>query len=389
MKAQSYWLACDAAFIGKQWLRPAYLHIQHGVIAQVCETPPPGQPLVNAGPGMVVPGFIDVQVNGGNGVLLNDCPTLAGLRNIFAAHSRFGTTAMLPTLITDSLDCMQRTADAIAQALTSGEPGIVGVHFEGPHMSLAKRGVHSPQYLRSISAAEMAVFARQDLGVKVITVAPEVVSPTQISELVAMQVRVCLGHSNANAEQVQAALQAGASGFTHLYNGMSALTSREPGMVGTALADEHSWCGLILDGHHLHPLSARLAIRAKGVDKIMLVTDAMPPVGTQDTEFAFYGEKVRREGSKLLAPSGSLAGSVLDMAGAVRYAVESLDVGLDDALLMASHSPATFLGIQDHHGSLQVGRRADMLLLDKQLQVQHAWLAGQPWQLENNDNEHC
>ncbi|GAB3038353.1 N-acetylglucosamine-6-phosphate deacetylase [Bowmanella dokdonensis] len=389
MMVENYWLACEAALIGRDWVRPAFLHICDGRIEQVSSQRPKGQPLVEAGAGLLVPGFIDVQVNGGGGVLLNDNPSLQGLRKIFAAHSQFGTTAMLPTLITDSLESMRSTADAIAEAVATGEPGIIGVHFEGPHMSVAKRGVHSPQYLRSISQAEMAVFARQDLGLKVITVAPEVVSPHQISELVAMGVRVCLGHSNANARQVQAALRAGASGFTHLYNGMSALTSREPGMVGTALADEDSWCGLILDGHHLHPLSAKLAIRAKGMDKIMLVTDAMPPVGTNDAEFSFYGEKVIRSGSKLMAPSGSLAGSVLDMAGAVRYAVKCLDLPLEDALLMASQCPAAFLGIQDSYGSLQVGRRADMLLLDKQLQVQHVWLAGQPWSLEKNNHEYC
>lgn len=378
MSASNYWLVAEKALIGRDWLSPAYLHIVEGRIQTISHQPPTQEQVHQAGEGLLVPGFIDVQVNGGGGVLLNDSPSREGIRQIFSAHAQFGTTAMLPTLITDSVEVMRQTAEAIAEAIADNEPGIVGVHFEGPHMSLAKRGVHSPAYLRELSEQEMAVFARQDLGAKVITLAPEVVSPEQIRQLVSMGVRVCLGHSNATASQVQSALEAGACGFTHLYNGMSALTSREPGMVGTALADANSWCGLILDGHHVHPLSAKLAIRAKGIEKIMLVTDAMPPVGTNQTDFAFYGERVVREGSKLTATSGSLAGSVLDMAGAVRYVVQTLHLPLNQAVYMASASPAAFLGMSTQLGSLEAGKRADMLLLNADLKVQRSWIAGHP-----------
>ncbi|MBT1063627.1 N-acetylglucosamine-6-phosphate deacetylase [Bowmanella sp. Y26] len=379
MNPDNYWLAAEKALIGSTWQSSVYLHIVDGCIEAIRQQPPAEGHVQPASEGVLVPGFVDVQVNGGGGVLLNDSPDLEGIRQIFAAHAQFGTTAMLPTLITDSVEVMQQTAEAIAAAIAGNEPGIVGVHFEGPHMSLAKRGVHSPEHLRALSDAEMAVFARQDLGVKVITVAPEVVSPEQIRQLVGLGVRVCLGHSDASAQQVQAALAAGASGFTHLYNGMSALTSREPGMVGTALADERSWCGLILDGHHVHPLSAKLAIRTKGIEKIMLVTDAMPPVGTTQSDFAFYGERVVRHGTKLTAPSGSLAGSVLDMAGAVRYAVQTLLLPLSEAVQMASASPAAFLGLSAQIGSLEIGKRADMLLLDDDLNVKGYWLAGRPF----------
>ncbi|WP_430457028.1 N-acetylglucosamine-6-phosphate deacetylase [Rheinheimera sp.] len=325
----------------------------------------------------LAPGFIDVQVNGGGGALFNTAPTIDSLRTMLKAHAGFGTTAMLPTVITDSVATMQQCADAIAAAVAAVEPGILGVHFEGPHLSVPKRGVHPTEHIRGLSADELALYGRTDLGIKLVTVAPENVTPEQIRQLVELNVIVCLGHSNADGATVAAALAAGATGFTHLYNAMSPLTSREPGMVGVALADRNSWCGIIFDGHHVHPVAAKLALAAKPRGKMLIVTDAMSPVGTNDTEFPFFTGKVTRVGNKLTNDAGSLAGSVLDMAGAVQYAVTELGTEQGEALRMAALYPAEFLGIADRAGRIAAGYRADLVLLDQKGVVQQCFIAGQ------------
>ncbi|GIU27367.1 N-acetylglucosamine-6-phosphate deacetylase [Shewanella sp. MBTL60-007] len=328
--------------------------------------------------GLIVPGFIDVQVNGGGGVLFNSSPSVEGIEAIGKAHAKFGTTAYLPTLITDDVDVMRQAADAVALAVKSNSAGVVGVHFEGPHLSVPKKGVHPQSYIRRISDAELAVFSRQDLGIKVVTLAPENVSPEVIEALVKVGVKVCLGHSNADYDTVKKALAAGATGFTHLYNAMSALDSRSPGMVGAALESTDAWCGLIVDGHHVHPASARVAINAKPKGKVMLVTDAMPPVGLDDeASFELFGTQVIRAGDRLNAVTGELAGCVLDMAGAVANTVNMLGLAPEEALRMASLYPAQFLGLSDKMGQLQVGGRADMLLLDDRFRVQQTYIGGE------------
>jgi N-acetylglucosamine-6-phosphate deacetylase len=364
-------LSVSRLFDGETWFDNVTVSIARGNISAIA--PAQGDCL----PGMLVPGFIDVQVNGGGGVLFNTTPTRETLRTMLRAHARFGTTAMLPTVITDSVTVMQHAADVIAQAIAENEPGIIGVHFEGPHLSVVKKGVHPQQHIRELSAAELAIYRRKDIGIKMVTVAPETISPAQIRELVALNVIVSLGHSNADAETVQRALAAGACGFTHLYNAMSALTSREPGMVGAALADPGSWCGAIFDGYHMHPIAAKVALAAKPKGKVVIVTDAMSPVGTDDTEFAFFSGKVTRDGNKLTNETGALAGSVLDMASAVKYAVEQLALSPEEAIRMASLYPAQWLK-RNGAGVLNVGSQADMVLLDASWQVQQSWINGQP-----------
>lgn len=362
-------ISVSRLFDGEYWLENITVTIAQGKIQAI--TPAKGQIL----PATLVPGFIDLQVNGGGGALFNSAPTLPTLSTMVQAHAKFGTTAMLPTVITDSVEVMQQAADTIAQAIAAGQAGVLGVHFEGPHLSVAKKGVHSEHYIRPLSAAEMAIYRRTDLGIKLLTVAPEAISPEQIAELVALGVIVCLGHSNADVETAQAALAAGATGFTHLYNAMSALTSRAPGMVGAALADSTSWCGIILDGYHLHPVAAKVALAAKAQGKVFLVTDAMSPVGTEETEFAFFDGVVSRSGNKLTNAAGQLAGSVLDMNAAVNYAIDELALSAEEAYKMASLYPAQFIQSKQH-GRIEVGYRADLVLLDQHNQVLTNWIAG-------------
>lgn len=360
-------------FDGQNWQQNVTLTIKASHIDSI---QPATGPVLS---GSLVPGFIDVQVNGGGGALFNTDTSLEALRTMVKAHAQFGSTALLPTVITDSVVVMQQAAAVIAQAIASEEPGIIGVHFEGPHLSVPKKGVHPQNFIRPLSEAELAIYKRTDLGIKLVTVAPETISPEQIKELVKADVIVCLGHSNADAATAQAALAAGATGFTHLYNAMSPLTSREPGVVGAALADPHSWCGVILDGLHVHPLAVKVALAAKPRGKLLIVTDAMSPVGTNQTEFDFFDGKVIRDGNKLTNLNGNLAGSVLDMAGAVSYAVKELGLELSEAVRMASLYPAEFLGISAERGQIKVGAKADLVLLNDNGLVQQCWLAGYPF----------
>ncbi|PKG57047.1 N-acetylglucosamine-6-phosphate deacetylase [Shewanella sp. GutDb-MelDb] len=328
--------------------------------------------------GSITPGFIDVQVNGGGGVLFNSSPTRKGIEAIGQAHAKFGTTAYLPTLITDDFSVMEQAADAVADAIEYGSAGVIGVHFEGPHLSIPKKGVHPQPHIRRISDAELNIFSRQDLGIKVVTLAPENVSPDVIAALVKADVKVCLGHSNADYDTVKAALDAGATGFTHLFNAMSAFGSRNPGMVGAALESTDAWCGLIVDGHHVHPTAAKVAINAKPRGKVMLVTDAMPPVGLDgEVSFELFGTQVLRVGDRLNAVTGELAGCVLDMAAAVANTISMLDISAEEALRMASMYPAEFLGISQQFGSLATGKRADIVVMNDQFKVQQTFIAGQ------------
>ncbi|MDX2369431.1 MAG: N-acetylglucosamine-6-phosphate deacetylase [Colwellia sp.] len=328
--------------------------------------------------GLVVPGFIDLQVNGGGGVLFNGSPSLDKLKIIIAAHAKFGTTAMMPTLITDKIEVMVQAADAMAEVIREKVPGIVGIHFEGPHLSLAKKGTHCAELIRPISEAEWLVLSRKDIGQVMITLAPETVSVHDISRMVELGIKVSLGHTNADFVTAQKAVDAGATGFTHLFNAMSPLQGREPGVVGCALLNDNTQAGLIVDGHHVNYASCQLAIKAKPAGGIFLVTDAMPPVGTDIKEFPLYDKIVYVENGKLTSTTGELAGSSLDMATAVKNTHLELNVPLDEALRMASLYPARYLYQKQNvlRGQLKVGQYADLVVLNDDFSVNETWISG-------------
>lgn len=357
----------DRIFDGDRFIESTSITVKDGRI--VPTDPDPVQPARIRG--TLCPGFIDVQVNGGGGVFLNDDPSVSGIERMCAAHKAYGTTGLLPTFITDSLELMEKAADAVAEALRRELSGILGVHFEGPHISVAKKGVHRAQYIRKIGEEEFKVFARQDLGIKLVTVAPETVGPEDIQRLVSVGCKVCIGHSNADYATAMKAIEAGATGFTHLYNAMSPFTSRAPGVVGAALLDEATWCGLIVDGYHVCDESARLALRCKKSGKIMLVTDSMALVGTDEMSCKLFEQQITRVDDRLTVEGGTLAGSNLDMASAVKNSVERLKVPLAESLRMASLYPAEFLGISDACGKLQVGYEANFVVFNDDFQITH------------------
>lgn len=345
--------------------------VEDGIIVAI---EPAGDKPVQSG--TLMPGYFDTQVNGGGGVLFNQHPDAESLNKLASAHLRFGTTSMLPTLITDGEAAMASAADAIAEVIASDHPTIVGVHFEGPFLNVAKKGVHEAGFIRHPKDSELAILTRQDLGKVLVTVAPDNVDVGFIRELVAAGVVVALGHSNATYEQAVAALAAGATGFTHLYNAMSALQSRAPGMVGAALNCSDAYCGLIVDHHHVHPQSAALAIKTKTAQRIMLVTDAMAHVGTDLTELDFFSTVIERHGDKLVTPEGTLAGSCLDMHTAVLNSHRDLGFSLAEVSTMASLTPARFIGREQQLGSIAVGQTANLLLLDEALNIETIWLRG-------------
>ena len=363
-------ISVETLFDGEKFRQYQTLYIEQGRIKAIDKTPS----VLPTKSGILVPGYIDTQVNGGGGKLFNHSPDLETLKIITKTHQQFGTTGCLPTLVTDSLEKMQQAADAIALAIQDPSLGVLGIHFEGPHLSSEKKGVHSESFIRKISKAELSIFARRDIGKVVVTVAPEMVSAAEIKSLTDIGVIVSLGHSNASIEQTNEALDAGATGFTHLFNAMSPFESRKPGMVGAALLHEKSFAGVILDGIHVHPESVKLAVKSK--PNMMLVTDAMPPVGCNEETFEFFGETIVKSGSKLTNNDGQLAGSALNMAQAVSNAEKLIGLGLAEAINLASRNPARFLGLAKDYGSLKIGQKANMVLLNNEREVQNIWING-------------
>ena len=345
-------------------------------IAEIRDQPPEGAEQVDLAGQLLLPGFIDVQVNGGGGRLFNDDPSVETIAVIAAAHRRFGTTGLLPTLISDDFSVIERGIAAVDEAIAAGVPGVLGIHIEGPFLSNARRGIHLASMLQRFEDRFVELLSSARNGRTLVTVAPECVTPAQIGRLVQAGVIVSAGHSDADYETVRAALDAGMTGFTHLFNGMSQLTNREPGMVGAALEDRTTFAGLIVDGHHIHPASLRVAINAKGIDKLMLVTDAMPTVGVDDQEFMLQGRAIQLEGDRLVSEDGVLAGSTLTMASAVANAIEQGRIGLSAAVEMASSSPAHFLGLGDQIGAIRAGFRADLIAMRDDFTVARSWIGG-------------
>jgi len=350
-----------------------------GTIGLVCDDGdcPSGVEIERDLEGMtLVPGFIDTQVNGGGGILFNDCPTVEGIAAIGKAHRKYGTTGFLPTLITDDLDIVQKAIDAVEQAIEQGIPGVLGIHLEGPCLNQQKRGVHDASKIKALDLDDAADLCRLKGGKTLITLAPEKASPEFIQVLVQRGIIVSAGHTMATFEQTLAALDTGLTGFTHLFNAMAPLESRNPGVIAAALQDPRAWCGIIVDGHHVHPAMLRMALRAKVRDQMFLVTDAMPSVGNDGKAFRLGGLDIEVAGGKCLTQDGTLAGSDLNMITAVTNAVDFLDVDLAQAIRMASLLPAKFIDIADQVGEIRAGLRADFILLFFWAQTMRFWRPG-------------
>lgn len=369
-------------FTGDEWLTEHALVMEAGRILTLCENgdAPSDAAIVDLQNQTLLPGLVDTQVNGGGGVLFNDAPTVDTLRTMGEAHRRFGTTGFMPTLISDDFSVMVQGIQAVSAAMIEGVPGVLGIHLEGPFLSPERKGVHDVSKFRRIDQEALALLTSLKHGKTLVTLAPELTTPDAIRSLVAAGVIVAAGHTAADYSTVRQALDAGLSSFTHLFNAMTPLSSREPGVVGAALEDPNSWCGLIVDGYHVHPGTLRVAIAAKAQGKMLLVTDAMPTVGAETKSFVLKGETIRAENGRCATAEGTLAGSDLDMLSAVRNSVKDLDLPLEEAVRMASRYPAEMLGLGDQLGSLAPGYRASLISVDSDLQLIHNWVDGKALQ---------
>lgn len=378
MEPTEFALTADRVFDGDRWHDHAAVIVEDGLVRGISAIAdmPRDRHSVAMPPGtLLAPGFVDLQVNGGGGILLNDDPTPRAMREIARAHRQFGTTACLPTFITDS---KEKARAAIAAACAAaGTDGIVGLHLEGPFISPARAGIHPPQWIVAASLSDLEwLGALSAAGTSVVTLAPECVPAGFVRHLTNAGIRVAAGHSEAGAASMQQAMAEGLSGVIHLHNAMPPMMAREPGIVGTALSDPRLVAGLIVDAIHVDPMVVRATFAAKGADGIALVTDAMPTVGSSKNEFQLLGRTIRLSEGKLTSEAGTLAGAHLDMATAVRTAVTRAGVALDDALHSASLTPARFLGLQEQFGNLKAGARADIVALTADLRVAGTWVGG-------------
>jgi N-acetylglucosamine-6-phosphate deacetylase len=345
-------------------------------IVGLSATVPEGCARHELGGGWLLPGFIDTQVNGGGDVLFNDAPTLAGIRAIAAAHRRYGTTGLLPTLISDRAPVVDAAIAAGEDALAAGVPGVLGVHIEGPHLNPDKKGIHDAARFSVIEPDALARLTAPSRGRRIVTLAPELAPIGAVRALSDAGILVCAGHSLADYDQTRAALAEGLAGFTHLFNAMTQFLSRDPGMVGAALEDRASHFGLIVDGLHVHPAALRVALLARGIEGAMLVTDAMPPVGGERDHFTLMGQEISVVGGTCRGPDGTLAGSALTMAQAFRNAIDLMGCDMVAASRMASGNPAAFLRLDHETGTIAPGLRADLVHLDDARHVTATWIAG-------------
>lgn len=373
-------------FTGDRWLDDHGILIRDGLIAALI---PDGRhrgeaeartiPLPQGT--VLAPGFLDVQVNGGGGVLFNDTPTVAGALAIAAAHRRFGTTALLPTFITGDPAAMRLAADAAAAAAEIPGSGIAGLHLEGPFLNPVRRGVHEAAFVRELEADDIdylcSLPARFPAGKVLLTLAPERVGTADLARLAASGIVLAGGHSAATYEQTEDAVAAGLRGFTHLFNAMPPITNREPGIALAALTYPATWCGIIADGIHVHPALLRAALALKPRGRVFLVTDAMPPTGTSNDSFMLDGRTIFRRDGRLVTADGVLAGADLDMATAVARAMSLLGQPLEEALRMASTYPTEFLGLKGRHGRIALDHPADLVLLRPEgMRVLATWVGG-------------
>jgi N-acetylglucosamine-6-phosphate deacetylase len=371
-------IAADRIFDGHRWHSNAVIVIDDGTVR--CIAPrdqSAGDWLTEIMPAgtVLAPGFIDLQVNGGGGVLLNDAPTLDAMRAITRAHRRYGTTSCLPTLISDT---RAKASAAMAAAKSiDGTDGILGLHLEGPFISPSRPGIHRSDRILAATRDDLDWLGElAAVGSSMVTLAPECVPAGFVKTLTTQGIRVSVGHSEATADTMIRAIEEGLSGVTHLFNAMPAMSAREPGIVGVALTDERLTAGIILDGIHVDPLVVRAAFSAKDRRNIALVSDAMPTVGTEQDHFELMGRQIRLRNGRLVSENGTLAGAHLDMASAVKNAVTLVGISLDDALRAASLVPARFLGIEHHRGTLRAGARADIVALTANLDVLTTWIEG-------------
>lgn len=365
-------------FTGEEWLSQHAVIIENDKIVALCDENhlPVNVRTIDLKGQRLIPGLIDTQVNGGGGVLFNKAPSIESIRAIGAAHRQFGTTGFYPTLISDDLEVVKKAIAAVSQAIAEKIPGVLGIHLEGPFLNPERKGVHNAEKFKTLDEDAFQLLTSLRVGKTLITIAPELTTPDMITRLANAGIVVSAGHSAATYEQTKRALAAGLSSFTHLFNAMTPLTSREPGMVGAALEDKNSWCGIIVDGYHVHHSTLTIAHTAKAKGKMVLVTDAMPSVGAIEKTFTLNNEYILYDNGRLTTTNGTLAGSDLNMLAAVKNTIEKVGIDIDEAIRMASVYPAAMMGISNTLGKIKPGYKASMIVIDENFNLLRSWIDG-------------
>ena len=325
--------------------------------------------------GILSPGFIDLQVNGGGGKLFNNSPDKESLNAIIEAHQHFGTTSIMPTVISDSLNVLKRCATTISEEIESNK-SLLGVHIEGPFFNVKYRGVHQKQYINTINSDYLNLFeSLQDFPV-MLTLAPECISTKQLKHLKSLGFKILAGHTDASYDQLEEAIKYGLDGFTHLFNAMGQISAREPGVVGSALTFDNTTASIIVDLHHVHPSLIQMVYKQKPQGKLFFVSDSMATIHHGEPSFELYDEVVSESNGRIINSEGKLAGSSITQIDAIKNAYQSCNIPLNEALAMASRYPAEYLGVANYLGSLESGYRADLTHFDLDFQVQNVWVAG-------------
>lgn len=368
-----------AVFDGEEFLADHAVLIEDGRVAGLAPVTavPAGWPTRHVPVAVISPGLVDLQVNGGGGAMVDGSTDVEGFRRLCACHAALGATSILPTLITDTPEATAHVIAAGIAAADAGVPGFLGLHLEGPHLDRRRAGAHDPSLIRPMTDGDVAALcmAARRLPSLMVTVAPASVTAAQIAALAAAGVVVSLGHADCTLAEAQAAIQAGARCVTHLFNAMSPLGSREPGLVGAALGSALA-VGLIADGHHVHPETMRLALLAKRAGSVFIVSDAMAVAGTAADGFTLGARRVSRHDGRLVLDDGTLAGADLTMAAAVRVLVDQVRLEPAQALAMATSRPAAVIGAAA--GQLRPGAPADLALWTADWRIAEVWRAGAP-----------
>ena len=353
--------------------------VENGNITSIVEAAnlPESLDIVDLDGALLAPGFIDIQVNGGGGHLFNDAPTVETIAQIGKAHRQYGTAGFLPTLISDDLKIVAQAIHAVEDAISQGVPGVLGIHIEGPFLNKTKKGIHDQDKFRTLSAEDIPLLTSLKNGKTLITLAPECIDTTLIKALANGGAIISAGHTNASYAETSVGIKNGITGFTHLFNAMSPFTSREPGALGAALENQDTWCGIIVDGKHIAPPSLKIALKCKPLSKFILVTDAMPTVGSSGDSFVLQGQQITVQDGVCVSADGTLAGCHLNMAQAVHNTISMLDVPIETALAMASQNPANFLGLDNVYGKIAPSFAASFVALDDNFEAKQTWINGE------------
>ena len=325
--------------------------------------------------GILAPGFIDLQVNGGGGVLFNNSPNKESLNTIIKAHQFFGTTSVMPTVISDSLEVLEQCIKTVTEEIKNNS-SLLGIHIEGPFFNTKYRGVHQKQYISTINSDYLNLFESLKGFPVMLTLAPECISSQQLKHLTSLGIKTLAGHSEATYDELDDAIKNGLDGFTHLFNAMGQISAREPGVVGSALHFENTFASIIVDLHHVHPSLIQLAYQLKPKGKLFFISDSMATINHGKPSFELYDEVVNESDGRLVNSEGKLAGSSITQIDAVKNAYQKCNIPLNQALAMASRYPAEYLGIENHLGSLKPGYRADLVHFDSNFKVHNAWVSG-------------